>query len=237
VKTAVEWGHFFDEFAPTYGRDAFGSAGLEAVSTRELEAIRNALASCAPGQVLDLGAGTGRITRVLAGMAWSVTAADNSPEMLTRLRNDIPSLQAVHARLGEPLPFPDRSFDAVVSIRVLKYVENVDCALSEIARVLRPGGTAVLEITNRRSLARFGYRHAPVRLMTRLGMEAALHKAGLVPVSAAAGTRLPHAAWRRASSSRTAGFVKAVDGAVGYLLGGDARAIGARSVIVVGRRT
>jgi ubiquinone/menaquinone biosynthesis C-methylase UbiE len=236
MKTATEWGQFFDEFAPTYERDAFGGAGLAIVSTRELDAIRSALAAREPGAVLDAGAGTGRITRLLRGMGWDVTAADNSAEMLAGLRRELPDLRAVHARLGEPLPFADSTFDAVVSIRVLKYVAALDVALTEIARVLRPGGVAVLEITNARSVARAGYRRAPVHALTIRGMEAAMQHAGLAPVARAAGTRLPHLAWDRARSMRGARAVASVDGAVGRLLGGDTRAIGARSVILVGQR-
>jgi len=237
VKTATEWGQFFDEFAPTYDRDAFSGAGLANVSARELDAIRTAFAFRTPGDVLDLGAGTGRITRLLTGMGWNATAADNSPQMLTRLRAEMPSLRALHARLGEPLPFADASFDAVVSIRVLKYVADVDCALAEIARVLRPGGLTVLEITNAHSLARFGYRDEPVHFLTKRGMDTAMKKAGLTPDAHAAGTRLPHTAWTRARSRRAADGVKTVERALGWMLGGDTRAIGARSVIVVGHRT
>jgi SAM-dependent methyltransferase len=130
------------------------------------------------------------------------------------------------------LPFVDAAFDAVVSIRVLKYVAATDIALSEVARVLRPDGTVVLEVTNANSIARFGYRNAPVHCTTRRTIERQMRGAGLAPVTVVAGPRLPHAAFVRAHGPRTGRAVSAADRALGALLG----TAGARSLIIVGRR-
>ena len=50
------------------------------------------------------------------------------------------------------LPYPDRSFDAAVCVQVLEYVKDIGAALSELYRVLRPGGRTVIVDTDWDSL-------------------------------------------------------------------------------------
>ena len=88
-------------------------------------------------RVLDVAAGTGSITRLLAERGADVISLDQSDQMLS---------QAVaHGATGvrataEALPFPDQSFDRVTFGYLLRYVADVPAALVELARVLRPGG-------------------------------------------------------------------------------------------------
>jgi len=105
------------------------------------------LAGPARMRVLDLGAGTGDLSRALldAGAA-RVVAADLTPAMLRRAPSG-PRLVPVLADALR-LPFRDASFDRVASAFLLRNVEDVGAALAETARVLRPGGIAVcLEMT------------------------------------------------------------------------------------------
>jgi len=231
------WANFFDDLAPRYEQAAFEGAGLAAVSARELRVVRAALCARTPGRLLDAGAGTGRITDACRMLGWSVTAFDASSVMVSRLRARHPSMPVLHATLGQDrLPLAPAIFDAVVSLRVLKYVEDLDGALAELARVLRPQGVAVLEFANRRSVARFGYRDAPVHLATTREFERALSRAGIEPVGRIAGPRLPQPVWRRARGPLAARVAGAGDAVLGALVGGDRTACGARSVIIVGRR-
>jgi ubiquinone/menaquinone biosynthesis C-methylase UbiE len=230
------WGQFFDEYAPVYEASAFGGEGLAVVGRRERDAVLGALAGRTPGTVLDAGAGTGRLARVLDGAGWSVTALDVSREMLAALMRSLPTCETVHGTLGAPLPLPDAAFDAVVSMRVLKYVADLDTALREIARVLRPGGRAVLEFPNRWSVARLGYRGAPVRFVGIREVTALLEHAGFEVVGRVAGPRLPQPVWARATSRRTAALATRIDRAIAGVLGGDGRLLGARSLILVGER-
>jgi SAM-dependent methyltransferase len=132
------WANFFDDLAPRYEQAAFEGAGLAAVSARELRVVRAALCDRTPGRVLDAGAGTGRISDACRMLGWSVTAFDASAAMVSRLRARHPSMPVLHATLGRGrLPLAPATFDAVVSLRVLKYVEDLDGALTELARVLR----------------------------------------------------------------------------------------------------
>lgn len=88
--------------------------------------------------VLDLGAGTGKLTASLIALGHRVTAVEPDPGMLAVLRTRLPSVTAV-AGGAEEIPLPDASVDAVVVGQALHWFDQ-DRALPEIARVLRPGG-------------------------------------------------------------------------------------------------
>ena len=93
----------------------------------------------APGpRVLDLGAGTGKLTATLVALGAEVSAVEPDPAMLTELRRALP---AVRARAGsaEAIPLPDASVDAVLAGNALHWFDMA-VAAPEIARVLAPGG-------------------------------------------------------------------------------------------------
>lgn len=218
-----------------YDADAFSGGGLGWVSTRELDAVRAALSGIPEGsRVLDAGAGNGRVTRVLGSeLGLEVIALDAVPEMLATIRRFRPTTTTVLARLGEPLPFEPATFDAVVSLRVLKWVPAWEHALTELARVLRPGGRIVVEITNRRSLARFGYRHAPVTPVTRRMARGVGDRAGIRWTRELAGTHLPFAAWNAAGDGLALRALTAIQRGADRLLG----PVGARSIVLVGEKS
>jgi SAM-dependent methyltransferase len=98
-----------------------------------------------PGRVLEVGCGPGEAAEQLAAAGHSVEALDSSDRMveLTRARG-------VSARVGDvqELPFEDESFDAALAAWMLYHVPDVERAIAELARVLRPGGRLVA-VTNR----------------------------------------------------------------------------------------
>jgi demethylmenaquinone methyltransferase/2-methoxy-6-polyprenyl-1,4-benzoquinol methylase len=98
---------------------------------------RQAIAFLPPGRVLDLGAGTGAAKPDLGER--EIVALDPSPEMLALN----PLLRRVVGK-GEKLPFPDGWFDGVFSAYVVRNLDSIPETLSEIARVLRPGGVAAI---------------------------------------------------------------------------------------------
>jgi SAM-dependent methyltransferase len=90
-------------------------------------------------RVLDLGAGTGKLTAMLAELGSDVTAVEPDPAMLAELRRGLPSVRALSGS-AERIPLPDASVDAVLCGQSLHWFD-MSRALPEIARVLVPGGT------------------------------------------------------------------------------------------------
>jgi SAM-dependent methyltransferase len=93
-----------------------------------------------PGRprVVDLGAGTGKLTRQIARRGLEVTAVDPSEGMLAQLTRAVPGVPALIGS-GESIPLPDRSADAVLVAQAWHWVDPAR-AVPEIARVLSPGG-------------------------------------------------------------------------------------------------
>jgi SAM-dependent methyltransferase len=104
-----------------------------------------AVAVAVPGpaaRVLDLGAGTGKLTAALAAPGRTVHAVEPDTAMLAELRAALPSVIAAEGS-AESIPLPDASVDAVVVGQAWHWFDP-DPARAEIARVLRPGGTLAL---------------------------------------------------------------------------------------------
>jgi SAM-dependent methyltransferase len=112
--------------------------------------IARELSLGAGSSVLDLGAGTGKLTRMLAAQGHHVAALDPSPEMLTRLRMVVPSAETLRAT-AESIPLPASSIDAVTAAQAFHWF-NAQAALTEIQRVLRPGGGVAL-VWNQRDVS------------------------------------------------------------------------------------
>jgi demethylmenaquinone methyltransferase / 2-methoxy-6-polyprenyl-1,4-benzoquinol methylase len=103
-------------------------------------------------RVLDLGAGTGDLSREVRRLTdgASITAADFTLGML-QAGKEWQSIQCCNADAMH-LPFEDNRFDVVVSGFLVRNVENVDQTLTEMARVLKPGGQLlILDMTRPRS--------------------------------------------------------------------------------------
>jgi demethylmenaquinone methyltransferase/2-methoxy-6-polyprenyl-1,4-benzoquinol methylase len=127
-------------------------------------------------RVLDVATGTAAVAIELARTEPSraVVGVDQSPEMLAagRARVEEAGLaQRIELRegCGEALPFGDAEFDALTFTYLLRYVDDVPATLTELARVVRPGGTmAMLEFGLPRGLWR------PLwELYVRVGLPAA----------------------------------------------------------------
>ncbi|MDQ6696846.1 MAG: class I SAM-dependent methyltransferase [Actinomycetota bacterium] len=90
------------------------------------------------GRVVDLGAGTGALTRLLRERVQDVIAVEPDDRMRSVLEREVPGVRAVKGR-GESMPLPDSSVDAVLASSSWHWVEPV-AALHEVGRVLVPGG-------------------------------------------------------------------------------------------------
>ncbi len=111
----------------------------------------DALGDLTGKRVLDLGCGTGVVTRDLArrvGASGSVLGSDPTPpyaEVAERLRAEAGLENASFAvQDGRSLPFSDESFDLVAAVTVLCHVPEREAVLREMARVTRPGGTVLI---------------------------------------------------------------------------------------------
>jgi SAM-dependent methyltransferase len=91
-----------------------------------------------PLRVVDLGAGTGILSRLLRQLGHDVVAVEPDEQMLVRLAEVSPGVRAVNGR-AEEIPLADGSVDAVVAGQAYHWFEG-DRAHAELARVLRPGG-------------------------------------------------------------------------------------------------
>ena len=109
------------------------------------DAVRWALEPVSPGpggrpplRVLDLAAGTGKLTATLVRLGAEVTAVEPDPAMLAQLRHSLESVRAL-AGSAEEIPLPDSSVDAVLVGQAMHWFD-LSRAIPEIARVLVPGG-------------------------------------------------------------------------------------------------
>ena len=119
----------------------------DAVHRREL--VREALAAVRGDRVLDVGCGPGFYCLELSeivGSSGSVVGVDSSPAMLQLARARCAGRDNVGLLEGEAtaLPVESGTFDGAVCVQVLEYVADVDVALAELHRALRPGGRAVV---------------------------------------------------------------------------------------------
>ena len=162
-------------FVRTLGRRLSGALGRRL--SGGAAGRQPAAADIAPiADVLDLACGTGDLTKALAGKGYRVTGLDISAEMMAigkekcRYLTPKPSFVLGSA---ENIPFPDNTFDAVTIAFGLRNFDHRAQCLSEIRRVLKPGGQlAVLEFAepkNRwwRAIYLFYFKHA-MRLVGRL---------------------------------------------------------------------
>lgn len=100
------------------------------------------LAGDRTADVLDLGAGTGKLTERLVEAGHRVTAVDPSEGMLEQLRARLPSVAVVRGP-AEQVPLPDATFDVVTAAQAWHWFDQPE-ATDECARLLRPGGRLAL---------------------------------------------------------------------------------------------
>lgn len=131
----------YDEVAPDYDQ-SLPAHIVEHYLRRRIDLIR---ACCSSGRLLDVGCGTGRLAARLVQTGYDVVGLDASPGMLR--------IMAANGRgkpvggHGDALPFPDDSFDVVVSVATLHHIaeaSRVAATISEMYRVVRPHGAVVI---------------------------------------------------------------------------------------------
>jgi SAM-dependent methyltransferase len=112
-----------------------------------------------PGELLDVGAGDGRVGARFARLGYQVTGVDAAPENVRACREH--GLSAELADASRPLPFDSGRFDVVVAGEIIEHLLETLPFLEELRRVTRPGGTVIVTTPN--------LAHLPDRLRLLLG--------------------------------------------------------------------
>ena len=99
------------------------------------------------GRVLDVGCGTGDYAEIVRDKRCQYVGADYAPAMVRQAHHRQPPSARFIVAAGEQLPFADDSFDLVLGLGFIAYFADPAPALAEIRRVLRPGGTVILQTT------------------------------------------------------------------------------------------
>jgi ubiquinone/menaquinone biosynthesis C-methylase UbiE len=148
--------HYFDTIGADWDRlqESFYSDRVRERALTE--------AGVLPGfEAADVGAGTGFITEGLIQRRVRVIAVDQSRAMLDALRRKFPWPDRVDCRVGEAekLPIADGSVDYCFANMVLHHVESPRAAIAEMARILKPGGKAVVTDLDAHDFACFSEEH------------------------------------------------------------------------------
>ncbi len=124
-----------------------------------------------PGQVVDLGCGPGVMVEAIRERGGAFLGIDYSPEMVREASVRFQGVPEVSFRQGdiEALALPDDTYDTVICMAVLEYLETPDKALREIRRILKPGGVALVTVPKRMHVDRVMISlTAPLRGAARL---------------------------------------------------------------------
>jgi SAM-dependent methyltransferase len=118
-----------------------GSGYLYSWAARTVETLANGRSL----SILDAACGDGFLRRYLSSRH-NYVGIDFSSRLLVRAQRYYPSTY-FRADLNHP-PFPDATFDAVISLQALQYVDRPEVALEQAARILKPGGALLLTVPN-----------------------------------------------------------------------------------------
>ncbi|HCP46607.1 MAG TPA: class I SAM-dependent methyltransferase [Deltaproteobacteria bacterium] len=141
----IENREYYDEFSKTY-EDRRHEGYHVLIDELQSELVIDAVGGL---DALEVGCGTGLILQRVAPAAKRAVGIDLSPGMLSLARER--GLEVQEASATE-LPFQDETFDVSYSFKVLSHVPDLALALSEMGRVLRPGGRSFIGLYNRQSL-------------------------------------------------------------------------------------
>ncbi len=146
-----DWDRYADEYQATHG-EFLGDAGFVWGPEGLTEAQAGVLGDVQGSRILEIGSGAGQCSRWVqaqGGRAYGVDLSFRQLQHSRRIDDDsgirVPSVQAT----ATALPFADRAFDVVFSsFGALQFVSDIDTAITEVARVLRPGGRFAFSITH-----------------------------------------------------------------------------------------
>lgn len=163
--------HHFDRFATTGGWERLYA--VEDGRTYHFHVRRIRVLELLPerlGRVLDVGCGPGVMVEAVLARGGTFEGIDLSADMVQAAVERFGHLGGVRFRQGtiEALDLPSDAYDQVICMAVLEYLTTPDRALAEVARVLRPGGQAIVTMPKRWHVDRLTVAAtAPVRALAR----------------------------------------------------------------------
>lgn len=173
----TDYGWWNEVYAPTLPRKFFS---FEMIKRRELviELLSKYVAAGDQPYILECGCGPGGILGAFATHRGRLIGIDINPRHLAKAKSDISQDIAWIQADVESLPFHDHAFDIVCCVGVLSYLQKDEAAVTEIARVVKPGGVVIVALPNWLMLNKifdpFYYlAWLPLRVMRRLFSTAA----------------------------------------------------------------
>lgn len=180
------------------------SVGRRAMSRRELKFIEKNLVERAPGRILDVGVGNGRILESLIRSSSDqaeIFGIDVSDKMVNICREKFKDVvkvqQIVVCDLSTEVISFGKTFDFVTMIRVLKYNKNWQEMIHKISAVMNPGGVYIFTMPNRVSISgfsgdTFSDQKLPILYSSRAELEEVVMQAGFTRVEFCAFSKMPN---------------------------------------------
>jgi ubiquinone/menaquinone biosynthesis C-methylase UbiE len=138
---------FYSEDSISYDQRWHKKGGRYTYET-QLDIFKKLLGNAQGKKILEIGCGTGRFSALLASSGNDVTLLDLSYFMLLEAQKKIAvPWRGVNSSIYH-LPFSLSSFDVIVSINVLNHLEDLETAIQEISRLLKPGGKLIINFSN-----------------------------------------------------------------------------------------
>lgn len=135
--------------------------------------------------ILEIGSGTGVLLHTLQARGCRIQGVEIREDLIEEGRRWLGTLPIQHVE-GVQLPFPDSSFDVIMSFDVFEHIPDSDAHLEEVHRVLRPGGAYILQTPNKwtnivfetirwRSFTKFREEHCSLHTLGELTRRLARH--------------------------------------------------------------
>jgi 2-polyprenyl-3-methyl-5-hydroxy-6-metoxy-1,4-benzoquinol methylase len=152
----------FDSWAADYAAHYFDSSPASHFFSTRLAHVSALLDLPEGSNVLDVGCGPGMMIEPLTSRGIEFFGTDLSEKMIGACKKRVVHLDACHLAVSriQQLPFRERSFDAVLCMGVLEYIQDDELAVRQIRRVLKPNGILILSLLNKIS---------PYRLWENMG--------------------------------------------------------------------
>ena len=176
----------FDEWASTYERHWMQRLVFEPIQKTLLQLASDQVAQ--PGAILDVGCGTGKLLRATSERFphARLEGVDAAPQMVQTAIHLLPPGSSIHIQeaTAEALPFPDGQFDLVFSTMTFHHWADQAKGVSEVARVLAPGGRWLLcDFVGQGIVRWFTQLMRLHRFFDRRGLDALLATGGLQVVA------------------------------------------------------